>query len=245
MPALCARSISRSKATAGLLSLRLTRSVRLQTCGSESPSRQIGVLWRDVDLANGRFEVGRDKTDAGAREVDMLPLLRDGLVEHKAASQKTGPADPVFTPSTGRPRPRHNLRQDVVEPVVAHATNLPEERGVQPLPLGITPHKLRHTVARPSTRSWKAEFCQGIARERIFRLPGCAQRLLLSDRKAPHLRGFSIGAPGFEPGTSPTRTVRATRLRHAPMKPSIPQAHGRLHEAPAAPFWGRVAPAGA
>ena len=27
-----------------------------------------------------------------------------------------------------------------------------------------------------------------------------------------------IGAPGFEPGTSPTRTVRATRLRHAPKK---------------------------
>ena len=26
-----------------------------------------------------------------------------------------------------------------------------------------------------------------------------------------------VGAPGFEPGTSPTRTVRATRLRHAPM----------------------------
>src|SRR3954453_16537632 len=25
-----------------------------------------------------------------------------------------------------------------------------------------------------------------------------------------------IGAPGFEPGTSPIRTVRATRLRHAP-----------------------------
>ena len=31
--------------------------------------------------------------------------------------------------------------------------------------------------------------------------------------------GFgAIGAPGFEPGTSPTRTVRATRLRHAPMR---------------------------
>jgi hypothetical protein len=26
----------------------------------------------------------------------------------------------------------------------------------------------------------------------------------------------NIGAPGFEPGTSPTRTARATRLRHAP-----------------------------
>ena len=31
-----------------------------------------------------------------------------------------------------------------------------------------------------------------------------------------------IGAPGFEPGTSPTRTVRATRLRHAPRGPIIP-----------------------
>jgi integrase len=25
------------------------------------------MVWRDVDLANGRFEVGRDKTDAGLR----------------------------------------------------------------------------------------------------------------------------------------------------------------------------------
>src|SRR3954471_16582364 len=39
----------------------------------------------------------------------------------------------------------------------------------------------------------------------------------LRTQKAPRLRGFrAIGAPGFEPGTSPTRTVRATRLRHAP-----------------------------
>ena len=38
--------------------------------------------------------------------------------------------------------------------------------------------------------------------------------------------GAFIGAPGFEPGTSPTRTVRATRLRHAPNGPSIPQATG-------------------
>src|SRR3954452_6636018 len=33
-------------------------------------------------------------------------------------------------------------------------------------------------------------------------------------RVRPFVRG--IGAPGFEPGTSPTRTARATRLRHAP-----------------------------
>jgi hypothetical protein len=38
-------------------------------------------------------------------------------------------------------------------------------------------------------------------------------------REARHVAGVSsIGAPGFEPGTSPTRTVRATRLRHAPKR---------------------------
>src|SRR3954451_6523490 len=37
----------------------------------------------------------------------------------------------------------------------------------------------------------------------------------------------SIGAPGFEPGTSPTRTVRATRLRHAPRAQRSLAATGR------------------
>ena len=105
------------------------------------------MLWRDVDLANGRFEVGRDKTDAGMREVDMLPLLREILTEHKAASERPGPDDPVFVTSAGKPRSRHNIRQDVVEAVVARANKLVGDRGLQPLPLGITPHKLRHTFA--------------------------------------------------------------------------------------------------
>ena len=105
------------------------------------------MLWRDVDLANGRFEVGRDKTDAGMREVDMLPLLREIVTEHKAASENTRPDDPVFLTSTGTARSRHNLRQDVVEPVVTRASRLVEARGLQPVPLGITPHKLRHTFA--------------------------------------------------------------------------------------------------
>jgi integrase len=108
------------------------------------------MRWRDVDLANGspgRFEVGRDKTDAGMREVDVLPLLREVLTEQKAASERRGPGDPVFVASAGRLRSRHNPRQDVVDAVVAHANRLVEERGLQPLPLGITAHKLRHTFA--------------------------------------------------------------------------------------------------
>jgi integrase len=69
------------------------------------------------------------------------------LIEHKATSEQTGPDDPVFVTSTGQPRSRHNLRQDVVDPVVTQAAKLLGERGLQPLPLGITPHKLRHTFA--------------------------------------------------------------------------------------------------
>lgn len=131
--------------------------------GVEAPPRitQYGqplVLWegsetsepsaRPDDRALGPpFEVGRDKTDAGMREVDMLPLLREILTEHKAASAKTGAHDPVFFTAAGTPRSRHNLRQDVVGTSVAHADRLAEERGLQPLPLGITPHKLRHTFA--------------------------------------------------------------------------------------------------
>jgi hypothetical protein len=74
------------------------------------------------------------------REVDMLPLLCEILTEHKAASAKTGPDDPVFVTATGTPRSRHTLRQDVVEAVVRNAEDI-QARGGQPLPLGITLHR--------------------------------------------------------------------------------------------------------
>jgi integrase len=100
-----------------------------------------------VDLENGRIYFGRDKTDAGMREVDMLGLLREILAEHKAASEKTEPEDPVFVTSGGKTRDRHNLRQQVLAPVIARAEQMLAQRGGQPLPAGITPHKLRHTFA--------------------------------------------------------------------------------------------------
>ncbi len=47
-----------------------------------------------------------------------------------------------------------------------------------------------------------------------------------SSRRGWNQGPIQIGAPGFEPGASPTRTVRATRLRHAPREeqPSEPRA---------------------
>ena len=45
--------------------------------------------------------------------------------------------------------------------------------------------------------------------------------VMISTLPARLSRSLAIGAPGFEPGTSPTRTARATRLRHAPMQPRV------------------------
>lgn len=242
------------------------------------------MLWRDVDLANGRFVVGRDKTDAGMREVDMLPLLREILTEHKAASERTGADDPVFLTATGRPRSRDNIRQDVVEAVVRRAEEIQAARGAQPLPLGISPHKLRHTFASILIALGKdpiyvmgqlghtdpaftlrvyahmmrrseqeREALRALVEEGVFNeikaqkrpkegLDGFqsgtgdpskgAANTPPKSRKSPQKRGSPrasgfIGAPRFELGTSPTRTVRATRLRHAPMRTGIVVGCGR------------------
>lgn len=105
------------------------------------------LRWRDVDLANGRITVGRSKTQAGLREIDLLPILRDVLAGHKAASSHTGPDDLVFPTGTGGQRDKDNLRYRVVMPVVERADELLAARNKQPLPRGIRPHKMRHTFA--------------------------------------------------------------------------------------------------
>jgi hypothetical protein len=109
-------------------------------------------LERDLDLANSRINVPRDKTDAGIRKIDTLPLLREILIEHRAKKQREGlptwPDDPVLATATGRDRDRYNLA-DVVTAVVRRASELQAQRGGQPLPAGITPHKLRHIRLDP------------------------------------------------------------------------------------------------
>ncbi|HET8956338.1 MAG TPA: site-specific integrase [Solirubrobacterales bacterium] len=105
------------------------------------------MLWRDVDLANGRLFVGRSKTQAGVREIKMLPILRDVLANHKAKAYRSGPDDLVFPTATGGRRDKDNLRDRVLTPVFERANELLEQRGRVPLPKGLTPHKLRHTFA--------------------------------------------------------------------------------------------------
>ena len=105
------------------------------------------LLWRDVDLANGRIFIGRSKTPAGLREIRMLPILRDILAAHKAAAYRSGPDDLVFPSGTGGKRDKDNLRSRVLADALKRADEILDARGLIPLPRGLTPHKLRHTFA--------------------------------------------------------------------------------------------------
>ena len=105
------------------------------------------LLWRDVDLANGRLFIGRSKTPAGLREIRMLPVLRDILAAYKATAYRGDPEDLVFPTLTGSRRDPDNLRERVLAAVLGRADELLERRGLVPLPRGLTSHKLRHAFA--------------------------------------------------------------------------------------------------
>jgi integrase len=104
------------------------------------------LRWRDVDLSSGRLTIRDSKTAAGARRVDMLPVLRDELAAHKAVS-RAEPGALVFRTASGRPRTRDNVRERVLAPVVRRADELLANREQPPLPEGLSAHKLRHTFA--------------------------------------------------------------------------------------------------
>jgi integrase len=105
------------------------------------------LRWRDIDLARGRITVGASKTDAGIREVDILPVLADELATHRHANSTAGADELTFPTSAGTRRDKDNARERVIRPVVRRADDLLEERRQQPLPEGVTAHKLRHTFA--------------------------------------------------------------------------------------------------
>ncbi|MGE5527502.1 MAG: tyrosine-type recombinase/integrase [Methanosarcina sp.] len=105
------------------------------------------LLWRDVDLANGRIFIGRSKTQAGLREIPLLPVLRDVIAAHKAATYQGDPDAHVFLNAKGGVLNKDTLRSGVLVAAFARADELLRSRGQIPLPVGLTAHKLRHTFA--------------------------------------------------------------------------------------------------
>ena len=104
------------------------------------------LRWRDVDLSGGRIIVRASKTDAGVRQIDMLPVLRDELLALKARADRRS-NDLVFATATGASQNPSNIRNRVLAPSIKRANERLAEAGEVPLPERLSPHKLRHTFA--------------------------------------------------------------------------------------------------
>ena len=104
----------------------------------------VNVRWRSIDLARGRLTVEKSKTDAGRREVDLSPSLREELTLHRADSAFHGPDDFVFATKKGTKRERSNITRQILRPAVTAANAARASAGLQPLP-AVTNHTLRRT----------------------------------------------------------------------------------------------------
>jgi integrase len=114
-------------------------------------SELLGLWWGDIDLDDGAMHVRRTrdrignyaepKTQRSARNVVLTPSLVGLLREHKGASARNGPSDPVFATRTGRPVYYRNLTRQGLAAAVARA-------GInhEPQPK-LRFHDLRHTYA--------------------------------------------------------------------------------------------------
>jgi integrase len=105
-----------------------------------------GLRWRDVDLANGRLHVRDAKTEAGIRDVDIVPALLDELGAWAARCSDTAPESYVFASKTGRrPIAATNVRARVVGRAVERANENLRKAGLPELPGRFSPHGCRRT----------------------------------------------------------------------------------------------------
>lgn len=99
---------------------------------------------RDVDLPSGRITVTDSKTEAGERQINILPPLRDYLSAY-VAERKLKPGAYLFGTGTGERYNESNIRSRLLAPAVKAANRNLEERGLATMSERITPHSLRHT----------------------------------------------------------------------------------------------------
>ena len=112
----------------------------------------LGLTWSDVNFGTRLLQVGKSKTPAGVREVDLSPALVKELADFKALRPEAGAKDPVFSSvhygrkDTDRPAPldRHRVRERILKPAIREANVELEAKGIDPIG-NVTPHGLRHT----------------------------------------------------------------------------------------------------
>jgi hypothetical protein len=154
-----------------------------------------------LDSASQRPDSSRRWLLCGPRRA-ARPRLR-------TTAASTSPKAPGH-PGSRHPRPAHQLNLGTL----AHSRDCRSSTPGRlrslcgPLLLSLRSSCGLQTNEQPRTQANTVP--RGPAFSRPFAYIRCCSRL-----------SKAIGAPGFEPGTSPTRTARATRLRHAPTQTAV------------------------
>jgi integrase len=99
----------------------------------------------DLDFAHGVIHVRDSKTEAGIRQVNMTPWLRDELLAYRATRPNAEQTDPAFPTQTGARRDKDNINRRVIAPAVRAANELRSQRKDLPLPAPVTAHTFRRT----------------------------------------------------------------------------------------------------
>ena len=115
--------------------------------GGPRTGEALSLQWRDIDLACGTIRIRGTKTDAAARTVNVLPVLRDELLSYRARLGDIKPDALVFGTSTGGVQSATNVRRRVLAKAVELANEQLSHDALEPLPDRLTPHSLRRTFA--------------------------------------------------------------------------------------------------
>ena len=105
-----------------------------------------------LDLHGGRLQVGKAKTEAGLRDLELTAFLLDELRSHLAALVSRRPAlngadVPIFPTRRGGRLNASNVRTRLLEETVKKVNNRRAKSGRMLLPDTVTPHTLRRTFA--------------------------------------------------------------------------------------------------
>ena len=114
-------------------------------CAGLRNSEVCALNLADLDFAHGVIHVRDSKTEAGIRQVNMTPWLRDELLAYRATRPNAEQADPAFPTQTGARRDKDNVNRRVIAPAVRAADALRTQRRDPPLPAAVTAHTFRRT----------------------------------------------------------------------------------------------------
>jgi hypothetical protein len=184
----------------------------------------------DVDLIAKRLNVGRAKTDAGVRAVQLTPDTVADLQRYLQLTSERPASWPLLPTSNGTRYNRTNAGASIIKPLVAQTNAVLAEQGQPALRDGVTAHALRktyftflHEAGAPPR--WVAD--QGGHADPSHRCGSTPSRCATANEASTARRSTTCstvtvtGAPTARDKSrsmSPTRAA-ATRKRHSTARP--------------------------